>query len=49
MKGIRDDDYEFYDEYLDCKEVLIVGASNAGKSSFINAINDKTKVAKARK
>ena len=49
MKGIREDDYEFYDEYLDCKEVLIVGASNSGKSSFINAINDKTKVAKARK
>ena len=49
MKGIREDDYEFYDEYLDCKEVLIVGASNSGKSSFINAINDGTKVAKARK
>ena len=40
MKGIREDDYEFYDEYLDCKEVLVVGASNSGKSSFINAIND---------
>ena len=49
MKGIREDDYEFYDNYLDCKEVLIVGASNAGKSSLINVLNDSEKVAKTRK
>ena len=29
--------------------MLVVGASNSGKSSFINALNEKTKVAKARK
>ena len=40
MKGIREDDYEFYDNYPNCREVLVVGSSNAGKSSLINAIND---------
>lgn len=49
MKGIREDDYEFYDEYPNCKEVLIVGSSNAGKSSLMNALNDNLKVAKTRK
>ena len=49
MKGIREDDYEFYDNYLECKEVLIVGSSNSGKSSFINVLNEGTKVAKTRK
>ena len=49
MKGIKEDDYEFYDDYLDCKEVLIVGSSNSGKSSLINVLNDNTKVAKVRK
>ena len=49
MKGIREDDYDFYDEYMDCKEVLVVGSSNAGKSSFINVLNDKIKVAKTRR
>ena len=49
MKGIREDDYEFYDEYLDCKEVLVVGSSNSGKSSLINVLNDNTVVAKTRR
>ena len=41
MRAIRSDDYEFYDEYPNCKEVLVVGSSNAGKSSLINALNEK--------
>ena len=49
MKGIREDDYEFYDDYLDCKEVLIVGSGNSGKSSLINVLNEGTKVAKTRR
>ncbi len=49
MKGIREDEYEFYDDYPNCKEVLIVGSSNTGKSALINALNDETKVAKTRK
>ena len=49
MKGIREDDYEFYDNYPNCREVLVVGSSNAGKSSLINAVNDNQKVAKTRK
>lgn len=49
MKGIREDDYLFYDDYPNCKEVLIVGSSNAGKSSLMNALNESIKVAKVRK
>jgi len=48
-KGIREDDYEFYDQYFGCKEVLITGSSNSGKSSFINALNqnvDESRVSK---
>ena len=49
VKGIREDDYEFYDEYLECKEVAILGASNSGKSALFNALNDGVKCAKVRK
>ena len=49
MKGIREDDYPFYDDYPNTREVLIVGSSNAGKSSLINALNESIKVAKVRK
>ena len=49
MKGIRTDDYQFYDDYLYCKEVLVVGSSNSGKSSLCNALNEGIKVAKVRK
>ena len=49
MKGIREDDYEFYDDYPNCKEVLVVGSSNSGKSSLINILNEEIKVAKTRK
>ena len=37
--GVRNDDYEFYEEYPGCKEILILGAANAGKSTLINALN----------
>ena len=49
MKGIREDDYELYDEYPNCKEVLVVGSSNSGKSSLMNCLNENIKVAKVRK
>ena len=49
MKGIREDDYELYDQYANYREVLIVGSSNSGKSALINALNDTHKVAKVRK
>lgn len=49
IKGIRQDDYEFYDEYPTCKEVLVVGSSNSGKSSLMNCLNESIKVAKVRK
>ena len=32
QKGIIEDDYEFYDDYIGCREVLIAGSSNVGKS-----------------
>ena len=48
VKGIRADEYELYDDYPECKEVLVVGSSNTGKSSLINALNE-VKVAKTRK
>ena len=49
MKGIREDDYLFYDDYPECKEVLVVGSSNSGKSSFINALNNGQEIARVRK
>ena len=48
-KGIETDDYEFYDEYPYCPEILIVGSSNAGKSSLINALNDTVDTSKVSK
>jgi len=39
IRGIKNNDYEFYDEYPNCKEVLILGGANSGKSTLINAIN----------
>ena len=48
-QAIKNDDFEFYDEYPNCKEVLVVGSSNAGKSSVVNALNEKIKIAKTRK
>lgn len=45
-KGIEKDDYPFYDDYYDCREVLVVGATNSGKSAFINALNNDCAVAK---
>jgi GTP-binding protein EngB required for normal cell division len=48
-KGIEEDDYFFYDDFRECKEVLIVGSSNSGKSSLINALNNGTQIAKVAK
>ena len=48
-KGIETDDYAFYDEYPYCPEILIVGSSNAGKSSLINALNDTVTTSKVSK
>ena len=39
IKGIKADDYAFYDENPNCKEVLIMGGANSGKSMLINALN----------
>ena len=39
INGIKNDDYEFYDEYPQCKEVLIMGKTSSGKSTLINALN----------
>ena len=37
--GVKNDDYEFYDEHPGCKEILILGSANSGKSTLINALN----------
>jgi GTP-binding protein EngB required for normal cell division len=49
VKGVREDDYEFYDKNPNLKEVLIMGSSNVGKSSLINALNMGTKIAHTAK
>ena len=48
-KGIEDDEYEFYDTYPNCKEVLIAGSSNSGKSYLINALNDNVTTSRVAK
>ena len=48
-KGIETDDYYFYDEYQNCKEVMIAGSSNSGKSSLINALNENVTTSKVAK
>ena len=45
VKGVKEDDYLFYDDYPNCKEVVVMGSSNSGKSSLINALNDGYKIA----
>ena len=45
VKGVKEDDYQFYDDYPNCKEVVIMGSANSGKSSLINALNNGTKIA----
>jgi ribosome biogenesis GTPase A len=37
--GLKNNDYEFYDNYPNCREVLILGAANSGKSTLVNALN----------
>lgn len=39
INGIKNNNYPFYDENPDCKEVLILGSANSGKSSLVNALN----------
>ena len=46
---MKEDDYEFYDKYPDCKEVLLLGSSNSGKSTLINAMNFDTNIARTAK
>ncbi len=45
IKGVKEDDYEFYDKYPNTKEVVVIGSANVGKSSLINALNNGTKIA----
>ena len=49
VKGIKEDDYEFYDDYIGCREVLIAGSSNVGKSSLINVLNNDYKISRVAK
>ena len=49
VKGIKEDDYQFYDDHPGVKEVVFIGSSNVGKSSLINAINQDTKIARTAK
>jgi GTP-binding protein len=49
VKGVKEDDYPFYDKYPGCKEVLVMGSSNVGKSALINALNMGSKVAHTSK
>lgn len=49
MKGVRDDEYPFYDEYFGTREVLVAGSSNSGKTSLINALNDRVEAGRTSK
>lgn len=49
VKGVREDDYEFYDKNPNCREVIILGSANSGKSSLINALNMGTEIAHTSK
>ncbi|CDW75696.1 gtp-binding protein [Stylonychia lemnae] len=45
VKGVKENDYLFYDDYPDLKEVVIMGSANVGKSSLINALNNGHEIA----
>ena len=49
VNGVKTDDYEFYDKYIGVKEVVLIGSTNSGKSTLINALNDGVEVAKVAK
>lgn len=45
IKGVKEDDYLFYDDNPNVKEVVLMGSANVGKSSLINALNNGEKIA----
>jgi GTP-binding protein EngB required for normal cell division len=45
VEGVKTDDYPFYDQYPGCKEVVVLGSANSGKSTLINALNMGSKSA----
>lgn len=45
IAGVKEDDYQFYDDHPNCKEVVVLGSSNSGKSTLINALNVGTEAA----
>ena len=47
--GIQKDDYDFYDDYIGVREVLIIGSSNSGKSTLLNELNNGKEIAKTSK
>jgi GTP-binding protein EngB required for normal cell division len=49
VKGITDNDLEFYDRYRNIREVAVMGRGNSGKSSLLNSLNNNKKVAKVAK
>lgn len=46
VEKVLKNDYDFYDKYVNFPEIILMGSSNVGKSSLINALAGK-KVAKA--
>jgi len=46
---MKKDEYAFYDEYPNLREVLILGSANSGKSSLINALNNNKDIARTAK
>lgn len=49
VKGIKESDYEFYDQYRNIREVLFMGLVNSGKSQLLNALNSYKKAVKVSK
>lgn len=45
MKGVKENDYLFYDDHPGVKEVVVIGSANVGKSTLINALNNDSKIA----
>ena len=49
VEGVKNDEYQFYDDYPNSKEVVIIGSANSGKSSLINALNNQYDIARTAK